>query len=171
MFKCIMIRKILIIVLIWFLNISCSYSENEQHREIMGLQINGWGIQAKRGKTDTLKLESWMPQAEISLTFKNLSDTTCLSPILEFYPIEMEKYMETTLTNYLILRSAWYREDTRIFTSVYTTEEFYVIAWNLEENGDHICDDCKKLKMNLKVGLGLELKEDQVLDFIKNENK
>ena len=124
--------------------------------EIDSLKIDGWEITKIQGKTDTLNLKTWFPESEITLQFKRKSDSTCLAPSVEFYPADLELYMEKRLMDYLVIRSTLFPPPPFTFN----TKKYFGIAWNFESYMDFKCCDCDYLKRELIQKLNLKIKEE-----------
>jgi len=75
-------------------------------------------------------------------------------PNLEFYPIELEEYIEQKLMNYLVLRSTQFPP----VPNTYSTKEHFVIGWNFVDYDDLKCCECPKLESELIKKLGLKVK-------------
>jgi len=144
--------------------ISCSDGKKKTEIEIDGLKIEGWEITVKKGKTDTLNLKAWFPESEISIQFKNKLDSTCLTPNIEFYPVELESYMEKRLMDHLVVRSTLFPPPPMTFN----TKKHFGIAWNFESHMDFKCCDCFSLKEEILQKLNLKVKEEP---FKKDFNK
>jgi len=159
-----MTSKLKYILIFGLTLISCLENKKQTNSGIDNLKIEGWEIQEKRGKTDTLNVQNWIPEPELSLTFINQSDSTCLTPSLEFYPIDLENYIDKKLMNYLILRATLFPPT----PTTYKTEKYFVIGWNFEDYNTLKCCECSELEKELRRRLQLNVKEDpKKLDFEK----
>ncbi len=134
--------------------ISCSDIKKNKEKNSF-VKIDGWNVHIERGITDTLHSENWNPKPEVHLQFINTSEPTCLKPYLNFYPIELEEYMERNLRYYLMLRASLYPPA----PNTYTTDKYYIVGWNLVDYDTLKCCDCKNLESELIKKLNFKVKD------------
>ena len=140
--------------------ISCSDSQKKDKENKSFIEIDNWDVKVEKGEIDTINVESWIPKSELSLQFINKADSTCLTPNLEFYPIELEEYIERKLMNYLVFRANPFPPD----PNIYRTENHFIIGWNFVNYNSLKCCECPKLETELIKKLNLKVKE---MDFTK----
>lgn len=131
--------------------ISCS--DKKKKLEDSFLKVDDWEVLIEKGITDTISLESWLPKPELHLQFIKKSDSTCLVPYLDFYPIELKEYIESKLTRYLIFRASLYPPP----PNIYRTNEYYILGWNLTDYNDQKCCNYTKLEEKLIKKLNLQI--------------
>nr|WP_319401799.1 hypothetical protein [uncultured Carboxylicivirga sp.] len=148
--------------------ISCSNGQTIEKFENKLSGINNWNFKIEQSETDTTNLVDWFPNSEINIVFSLKSDSTCLSPSFDFYPIELEKYIDKKLLNYLILRATLFPPAPK----TYTTEKYFVIGWNLVDYDTLRCCECSDLEKEIINRLGLKIKTDpQEIDKMIRENE
>ena len=152
-----MTRFCFLLVVLLFSLTSCEERKPQLDSKFSNIYIEGWSSNLERGITDTLYLDSFMPNAEYLLTFVKRSGLPCLSPRFEFYPIDLRNYVDKKLYKYLMLRSNLFPPAPKIFK----TKEHYVVAWNLEEYKELKCCECLELESNVKEQLGMKFLENK----------
>ncbi|WP_194778605.1 hypothetical protein [Pararhodonellum marinum] len=162
-----MIFRYLILFLISILVIACSKGQTIKQFENKLDEIKNWNFKIAQSKTDTTNLVDWFPESEINIVYSLKSDSNCLSPSFDFYPIELEKYIEKKLLNYLILRATLFPPAPK----TYRTEKYFVIGWNLVDYDSFKCCECSDLEKEIINKLGLKIKTDpQEIDKLIREN-
>ena len=160
--------KVMIINLFVFLISSCLNGQTPSTIETKLTGLENWDYKIERNKTDTINLKSWFPASEIQISLIYKKDSTCLTPTFDFYPIEIEKYIEKRLLNYLILRATIFPPAPKS----YRTETFFILGWNLVDYDNFQCCECSDLENELIDRLGLRLKSNpQEIDRMIRGNK
>ncbi|MCI4671009.1 MAG: hypothetical protein MRZ79_22925 [Bacteroidia bacterium] len=107
------------IAIMAFFLLSCENFSGES------LKGSNWTASFKRGSSDTSSLSHNWVEPELIIKMKNESDTACIYPYFEFYPIEYKAFIEKKLMSYLVLRATTFPPAPRIFVN----ENSLVFAW------------------------------------------
>ena len=155
-------KSLITLLTLGLILISCSDSKKKDKGNESFIEIDGWDVIIEKGVTDTLNVESWIPKSELSLQFVNKVDSTCQMPNLEFYPIELEEYIEQKLMNYLVLRATLFPPA----PNTYMTKNHFIIGWNFVDYGSLKCCECPELESELIKKLKLVVKaKPKEMDF------
>ena len=141
-----------LLLIMFFVIFSCKGNKNNVPKNRYNIKLTDWKIKTKNGVTDTLNVKSWIPNSELSMVFSKNNDTICQKPNLEFYPIELENYIEKKLMNYLLVRSTLFPPPPKI----YTTEKHIVLGWNFEKL--NFIESCDLSELEQKIQRKLNLK-------------
>lgn len=107
--------------------------------------FENWKIKETNGITDTTKVESMLPEAELKVVFTHTKDSSTIFPELNFYPIELKEYIGKNLRSYLMLRATLFPPE----PIVYETELHVVLGWNLMSYHNYKCIDCDVLREDI----------------------
>ncbi len=134
-----------------FILISCSNPKD--YDKISSVKdFKKWEINVERSIVDTLNIGNRIPKSEISLKFINKLDSTCSSPSLDFYPIDLEDYIEKKLIIFLKLRSTL----TPLIPKTYRNDKYFIIGWNFSEQNNCKPLDYSELEKSLMEKLNLK---------------
>jgi hypothetical protein len=150
-------RVSVLLFIIGFLWISCSPSKEDFLEKVSGPETSEWKILSSQGITDSLHRQGVLPDAELSIQFKNKQDT-CIAPTFEFYPISYKKYVEKQLYRYLGLRAMLYPPP----PILYVTKDYFILGWNFADYNASICCDCERLETYLTQAW--QLKKEVILE-------
>ena len=131
--------------------ISCT-SPKEKDKINSAKSFKKWEIDVERRIVDTLNIGNRIPKSEMSLKFINKLDSTCLSPSLDFYPIDLEDYIEKKLLIFLKLRSTL----TPLAPKTYRNGKYFVIGWSFSEQNNCKSLDHSELEKSLIEKLNLK---------------
>ena len=138
-------KQILIIIIIFLIS-SCSNRLDKKDIIINKLEnIDNWKIEIVKGKTDTAGVKNWLPNTELTIVFQNKIVNNCLDPRFDFYPVELDTYIQKKLLNYLMLRATLFPPA----PNIYKTDNFIVLGWNLTDYDNLKCCDCTNIESKI----------------------
>ena len=169
--------KIILYCLLFVIVISCEKKNNldlkvkndfsEIKKELES--IEKWDlINYKVGYIDTTEVNLLTPPL-IFAKFRRQFNDTCLTPSLQFYPIELKDYVSEKLFYYLKIRSTFFPPHPKLFQ----TKNYFIVAWELENYNNLICCDCENLENELKnkLKMSFHLLDGKTSEILKKTNE